>query len=114
MRPPTDPGASPPSGDEVGGTRNNRKGPITGRDVAMVVGAVILAFSVAAYLNSELKEIRKDISSVRTAVHENARELAVVKSEISALRRDVERLEKQASIDDSIDGASLSMGQIAP
>ena len=121
MRLPVDPGASPPSGDEVGGTKDTRRGPITGRDVAMVTVAVVLTLGVATYLHSEFGKIRSEINEVRIAVHENARKLAVVETQVVGLRRDVEglkvevtSLKKHAAIDDGLRGNILSMAEIAP
>ena len=81
-----EPGTSPPSPDETGGAPESHKGLVTVRDVTMVVIAVGLAFGVAAYLDTPLNQIE-------TAVHDNSRGLAVVQTEITALRRDIERVE---------------------
>ena len=97
-------GGSPPSPDETGGAGKSFKGLITARDVTMVTVAVALAFGVAVYLHTELDRIRSelsaDINEVQTTVQENARDLAVVQTEITALRRDIERLENQAAAAD--------------
>ena len=97
---------APLSGNAIGGSGDERRGPITRRDVAMVLGFVIRTLSVAAYLHSK-------INVVRTAVHESARELAGVRAEIAALRRDVERLGRHASMNDSTDCDRLSMARIS-
>ena len=81
--------ASPPSPEGPGGTSETRKGLVTGRDVTIGLGAVVLVLSVAGYLDGRLNEIQ-------TIVHENARDLAVVQTEIKALRRDIERVEDLA------------------
>lgn len=81
--------ASPPSPESPGGTPEARKGLVTGRDVAIGVGAVVLVSSAAVYLDERLSQIQE-------AVHENARGLAVVQTEIKALRRDIERVEDLA------------------
>ena len=80
-----------------------------------------MTLSLAGYLHSEFKEIRADINSVQTAVHENARKLAIVETEIVGLRRDLEglrvevkRLQEHASIDPILEGSDLSMIQLAP
>ena len=88
-----EPGASPPSPDETGGANKPHRELITKRDVVMVVIAISLTLGVAAYLDDRLNQIQ-------TAVHDNARGLAVVQTEITALRRDVERLEKHAAHDE--------------
>lgn len=94
-------GASPPSRDETGGTKEDRRNPITWRDVTMIGSAIFLTLGVMTYLDKQLNQIRTDIGtdidSVRTVVNENARDLAVVRTEITALRRDMARVEKQAS-----------------
>ena len=82
----------PPSPNERGGTSETRKGLlgelITGRDVAIGLGAIVLVGGFVVYLDGRLSEIQ-------SAVHENANGLAVVQTQIAALRRDVERIEKR-------------------
>ena len=81
---------SPPSPNETGGAITPTKGIVTVRDVAIVVIAVGIALSAVVYLDNRLDKIQ-------SAVHDNARGLAVVQAEITALRRDIERVENQAS-----------------
>ena len=87
----------------------------------MVTVAVVLTLGVATYLHSEFGKIRSEINEVRIAVHENARKLAVVETQVVGLRRDVEglkvevtSLKKHAAIDDGLRGNILSMAEIAP
>lgn len=90
MKHPDETQDSPATGDKVGGTTSESQKPVTVRDVVMVVGAVVLAFTVAAYLNTQLPDIR-------SAVAENSQKLAVIETEITSLRRDMERLEEHDS-----------------
>ena len=103
---------SPPSSEESGGTPEARI--ITGRDVAIGIAAVILTGSVMVYLHTELDRIRTelsaDINEVQTTVQENARGLAVVQTEIKALRRDIERVEDLAKNPDQDADAQTTSG----
>ena len=81
---------SPVVGEEVGGTPPAQPHRfITAREVwlGVIVAGSVLA--VAAYLHTQFTDIR-------SAVHSNARDLAIVKTEITAMRRDIDRLEKHA------------------
>ena len=103
---------SPPSPEESGGTPEARI--ITGRDVTIGIAAVILTGSVMVYLHTELDRIRTelsaDINEVQTTVQENARGLAVVQTEIKALRRDIERVEDLAKNPDQDADAQTTSG----
>lgn len=70
---------------------------ITRRDIGLMLGAVAIVITVAGALYSVLEDIRSDIGEVRTAVHANAQDLAVVQTEIKGLRRDIERVEGTAN-----------------
>jgi hypothetical protein len=56
----------------------------------MVIGAVLLALALAGYLHTQFTDIR-------SAVAENSQKLAVIETEITGLRRDMERLEEHDS-----------------
>ena len=90
--------SSPPSSSASGGPEPEPESGsfITRREIGLIVGAVALALTVTGYLHSVLEGIRADIGEVRTAVHGNAQGLAVVQTEIKALRRDIERVEDLA------------------
>ena len=64
---------------------------VTWRDtLTATISTATIVLAAAVYLHGQLTDLRD-------AIHSNANDLAVVKSEISGLRRDVERLEKHAS-----------------
>ena len=66
---------------------------ITRREIGLILGVVAIVLALAGSLYSVLEGIRSDIGEVRTAVHANAQDLAVVQNEIKGLRRDIERVE---------------------
>jgi hypothetical protein len=83
---------SPPSGasrdpEPESGSR------ITRRDIGLFLGTVVLVGTIGGSLYTVLEGIRSDIGEVRSVVHENAQDLAVVQSEIKGLRRDIGRIE---------------------
>lgn len=83
---------SPPSGASSG-PEPEPESFITRRDIGLILGTIALALTVVGFLYSVLEGIRSDIGEVRTAVHANAQDLAVVQNEIKGLRRDIERVE---------------------
>ena len=122
MNRPVEPNFNPPPlGDKSGGSNDGGRRFVTWRGFTTFAAAALLVGGLATYLHGEFKSIHREISEVRTAVHENARKLAVVETEIVGLRRDVEglkvevkSLKEHASMDHALDGTDLSMARIAP
>ena len=114
----------PPVSDESGGKepKNRRLLPfITDRDLKVAGAAILLAIGAMIYLNDQFAEVNNrmdtqfskvddQIKEVAATVNENSSDLAVVKSEIMGLRRDVERLKEQAAnADPTVDAEPVSL-----
>jgi len=96
--------ASPSPTEGHGGTPENRPLSTIWREIRSALTPILLAVGVTGsaiiYINHQLADIRediqKDISEVHTIVNKNSLNIAIVKTEVKALRRDIERVEKIA------------------